>query len=784
MLQKLLKIGLLAFVLFSFIPSQVQAEGQIHVETNIGFDNKVKQYQGFPVEVTLTNKGEDISGELVIQVSPGYHSNNGSIITQVELPANSEKTIQLTVPGLGDSYYYNNQNFEHIKFYEGSWQTGKEVSLTGQTKLSPRILSDDEIVFGLLTSHPDAFNFIKSLKGPWENQHSTMPIDDKHIPTNPMGLSMFSAIVVDQYAVADLSAEQQSAIASWVSLGGQLYVTADLSADQKLGNLSRLLPMASDLKSETIDTEFFETVSEEEYPNKQVEVVIGTLHEDAVIIQKTDDEIPLITSRSYGSGEIIQLSFSPSAQTFASWDGATKYWTNAFMQQQSNNHYYYESIYDRLGWGFASIANLFPSSFLPFSLLVGVMVVYILIIFPVLFFILKKMDKREHSWWIIPALSLIICLSIFGFGGKDRIAQPQLNEITLLQIDEQGMGQGYGSVAFLSNKSGNYAMTVGTGDFLAFPISMSHNMGSSVSTAGIRNQGDQVDFLFKDVEYWSIRNVTGPLSNIETGQLDTDLQLSNKKITGTITNNTQFSFDELLFLSGRQEESLGAIAAGETLNVDIELKGSLLLAPSYRNVNYNSNQDIDDRRKEELLNQMIEFSLFERGKPSIVGLTNEEVLQTTLENSDPLVERLNVITQSVYVENLYDGPFELVTDDFAPYVYGTDHMGHYLESDLESGGRMVMASAGTYEFGYHVPEDLLDADFTQLEIKINNSPNFEYEIFISESDSYEPLDDKASFDDPKKYINEYGQMLIRVTKSDMPEQIPVPELSLKGDVKE
>ncbi|MDQ0253040.1 hypothetical protein J2S74_000412 [Evansella vedderi] len=766
--------------------SSALAEGEerLTVSTEVGFDGKVKRQQGFPIAVTITNNGPDISGDLVISVAPGWNSSHGNIITAVDIPANSERTVRLSLPGHGDMHSYGMPNMNHIRFYEGGWQDGKEVKLAGQTRLPQRMYNEEDRLIGLFTEDPDVFNFLKTVRVPHGNAYTPIPIEPDKVPTVSMGLSMLDAIITDQFSMTNLTTEQLRAIQSWISNGGRLIVGADPGVQENLGLLSELLPMGENLHSETVSTDFFNEEDTREYPSDTVEFITGTLSDNTRVTKRTEEDLPIIAVRPFGNGEVIQLAFSPSDQTFAQWDGASRYWTDAVQPALNNSNVYYDSIYDRLTWGVARATNYFPSSFLPFSALVIVFVVYVLVIFPAIYFILKKMDKREHSWWILPALSLIVCLGIFGFGGKDRIAQPQLNEVTLLTVDEQGFGQGYGSLSLLSNRRGNYTIHLGEGSFAPFPILTGYSMNGALSNVGIRHQGDQVDVLYKDVEYWSIRNVSGPILSMDVGTLDGDLQINDQQVTGTLTNNTELAFFELLLMSGRQEVSLGSIQPGETIDVSFELTGSILTAPMWRNQPYNLSEDIGERRKDELLRSLHDLNMFTRGKPALIGFSEGNLLQASLAGQDALVERLNIIVQPLVVVDAVGGPFTLNTDDLMPFVYMMDGHGFVDSHDLELGGRSVYATAGTFAFEFTVPEELLgeETTFSDLEIKIRGSDNIDYEIYNIEEDRYEALGEVTIFDQPEKYIAEYGHIVIRVQKGDMPEEMPVPEVSLKGEI--
>lgn len=74
------------------MPQDLNAASGIEVETKIGIDGKAQIGKGFPVEVTLTNNGESIKGDLIISSSKGYSSGHNQVIP-VELGAGEKKDI-------------------------------------------------------------------------------------------------------------------------------------------------------------------------------------------------------------------------------------------------------------------------------------------------------------------------------------------------------------------------------------------------------------------------------------------------------------------------------------------------------------------------------------------------------------------------------------------------------------------------------------------------------------------------------------------------------------------
>ena len=72
-------------------------------------------------------------------------------------------------------------------------------------------------------------------------------------------------------------------------------------------------------------------------------------------------------------------------------------------------------------WSFQQIVDEFPSISPPnFGLLLVMFIIYMIVVAPVLYLVLRRVDKREWSWWLIPLISIICGAAIFFFGAENK----------------------------------------------------------------------------------------------------------------------------------------------------------------------------------------------------------------------------------------------------------------------------------------------------------------------------------------------------------------------------
>lgn len=142
---------------------------------------------------------------------------------------------------------------------------------------------------------------------------------------------------------------------------------------------------------------------------------------------------------------------------------------------------------------------------------------------PVLYYYLKRKDKREYAWWIIPTLALVVSVALFLIGAKDRIVQPQIQQMAVVKISDNAAEQ-YFAQSLLSNRSGDYAF------HLSNDMNVASYTGYSTGTRDfpngrwsyVKQQQDDKQLTVKNVPYWDVESIVGS-GTIDIGKLDIQL---------------------------------------------------------------------------------------------------------------------------------------------------------------------------------------------------------------------------------------------------------------------
>ncbi|WP_347552105.1 hypothetical protein ABFG93_07920 [Pseudalkalibacillus hwajinpoensis] len=786
-------VVMLFTMLFIALQGTVSAAGAIEVESKIGIDGKAQTGKGFPVEITLTNNGESVNGDLVVSSSKGYSSGHNQVIP-VELEAGEEKTLELSMAGFGEHIQHSlnpasNSKAEHIAFYEGDFKSGDKVKLTGDLDLTPSFLPYDRLVIGVLSDNQDAFNAIKLAK---VNGSSPELIQLTSVYDSAEALEVFDMLLINEFNVAGFSDAEQEAIAEWVKRGGELVIGSSTGVEQRLGSLASLMPLKPSGKE---GVNQFELVSQKEPLNvSNFEIVTGELSETARVVFEQEDTPLVITSR-IGMGEVTQLAYNPAAKALVDWEDNDVLWEKLIQVNSNKGAFGFES-FDEMLSQLTYDSELFPGSIISVSLLTVLFAVYLLVVVPVLYLILNKRDKREWGWWIIPTLAILTSIGIYVAGAKDRLQGSQANEVTIFQVNESGMASGFGAASILTNGSGDYSVSFQGEDLSVSPkIDFNEDINYR-QLPMLENTAEGERVTFHNVEYWSTRSAMIKVPEVEMGTMTADLAVKNNQLSGTLSSGLDVDLENVYLLSGGSAYSFGSLQAGKKMDVFIdEIQNSVMGAPSsyaaqkaFPNAqNYSSSQN-EDWKEFALLEFLLMNQLLDQTEsmPVIIGYSDRSVIQTEINNKVPKRNSLNLVVQPVSVTASKEGTFTLSGDDLIPDIEAFEGGAPVYMDPVHNGEHWVDISTGVYEFVYELPEAIRESDVNYRELSIQfDSVNSGSEIHLMKQGKKETLLDQQSqtfTDNLNSYITDNGEIVIQVDQtSNFDSQFFIPRISLKGE---
>lgn len=791
--RNLLIAFLIAFIGCFFHIETASAAPKLDVKAEVGIANKVKFYTPLPLKLTITNSGSAFSGDLVIDAAESYSVGSG-LVYPLDIAEGETKTVQLYLNGLSDDFMYSGvQQPNLFTFYEGGIEKGNSVRYTGNKSVRPQFFDQESTFVYTLTENSDRLAAFLRLR-----QNATYNVEVFHLnqikdyefPSDAKGLEIANVLAVDEISLSDFTQEQQQAILSWVEQGGTLLIGASDQVEATAGIFKEYLPLSLSTEKVNVSQESLKALSKDGTFSQGIEVYKAQEKEGSVRILGEGETI-LASATKLGSGRIIQTAFSLGDQPLASMDGYSKLITNILSLQTQTPSYGtpYGNFNDYLPYEVGSVNELFPSFEVSTTLLIIIVIIYILFVGPILYFVLKRLDKREHAWWLIPVVSILLSLCMFIFGAKDRLMQSQIQQAAYYKVEGSDLRGSY-METILTNRSGDFTFT--TDENTTAVASRNRNyMGESSAILHEKSyvkqhaNGSTINLL--NLNYWSVQSIVGQSQVKGAGNMDIQLKLTNGRVEGTVTNNFPFKLHDVAIWSGSREIKLGDIEPNGTLDVSKEVKGSVLLSPSIGNYNYSSPQS-----KEELLPMRLEKLKYGAGNlidgeksPAIIAWTDQALVGIKLDGNVEVSPAAYLI-QTFEPEIELSGEFTLDKETLEENIEPTSASG-YMELVNEATNEWFL-DKGEYGYSVYLPKELLeDSTWTEINISNKNANLIEMAILNIKTSQYEEIDDnsKTITTNLEQYISEDGylKLLVRLTNNDTGRAIRMPEVEIKGVAK-
>lgn len=786
-LALLLPLALIA-ALLPILPAEAKAataEGGLQVTTEFGYGGKINDGRWNPLKVTLTSD-RDLSGDLVVQVAPQNGMSESTYVRRIELPAGTAKEVTLAIPG--GSY---SKNTSMVRFYSGSVEKGDSLPFRkGKSYISSS--SQYGGLVGVLSSDPDTMNFLNLLQGSGQTV-SIAPLEAADIGDDPMLLDGLDVLVMNDFASDTLSEGQSNAIRTWVERGGALVLGGGAGYAKTVGALDDLSPVEASGGTVSVTAASLASGGGgKDLPAGTSLTAAKASAKPEADVRYDNDGLPLIASIPVQAGKVWYSAYDLSLEPLSSWAGSADLW-GGLLQSDLQIANMNGGMYGNSYYNMSYMLDYFPSLHMPkLSGLVWMLLVYVIVVAPILYLVLRKFDKREWAWVFIPLVAIVSSAAIYMAGSSDKTNEIA-HTISYVKMDGEGKGVRSSSTALFVPNSGSYTVDfpkgtrvsmMGTDAFMGNNGLVSGELGSFV-----REEPDTTQLRLGGMSYWSVAKFgVEETGSVETGRLSTQLTADEKgEVSGSVVNETDMPLSDAALIAGGKLYKLGTLEPGgsASLGKSITLSSGYYDIGSYLFPSQTSANDPYIRQRSMAQNVQV-------GSP-INGSTGIEnaFLIAFAENADDTLDvggksvnndRITMYTQPASVELVQNGEINI------PYGYVGGSVIHTNTTQVSDDGMgRFSASPGTMTIGYTLPS-VGKVDYAQLDVNLpdGKTQTASFELWNEAKGEWEPVNWKVggvsqTYDNAADYVNDGNAVQLRVRVNEWT-TLAMPQIKLKGAV--
>lgn len=764
---------LLLALLVPALPARAASAIQIEARALVGGRYEVGGWMA--ISVTLVNDGEPTEGTLAAE------TDSGVVQRFVEMPAGARKVVML---------YLQPEAFQRrvtVRYEEpnGSVQAEVETRVLEQSSAQFAVVGDGAGTLRPQLSVGDDVGLPAPL---------TLTLAD--LPERSEPLDGLAAIVWADDSSA-LSEAQRLSIERWVGNGGQLVVVGGPDWQARTAGFTDLLPLQDLVALDGIPQDSFASwAGTEEAALESATVSAGTLREGARSLVRGEDDTILASMRTVGSGRVILLGSDLATDEYRGWEGSPRLWarllpTNAALEQFFGG-FPPEEAQNAMG---SALGNL-PSLEVPSAeLLLVVIVAYILLIGPISYVVLRRMDRRELAWVTAPLLVVLFTACSFGIGNSMKGSEVVINQISLIRSSGAGTAATVESYAgIFSPDRSTYDLTVEADALMAKMRPINFDGRARPPSDVVVEQGDPAHLRDLAIGVFGFEAVRADAIVERDPVMSVTWSGEGGEVIGTVTNDGELPIQDVAYVSSSGGDMIAdELAPGESVEFTVEtrnLNGSSASDQVYGFGGFDSGnaEQREMLMRRQVIDSLVGFGGFMPGMelgsgsgrgPYVIGWHDDPgPIPVTVDDLEAQRYAQSVEVVSV-LPTVLTGEVEIGPERMGVAILAT-------EGDTSSGGPgMVMIGEGSVTYSVALPLEATDMAVSDLEILVGPDPSMVlgdqgggfggfwpdgYTLEVRDPSTGEwtlvgDISDQSRFEieDPATAIGETGRIEIKIT---------------------
>lgn len=407
-----------------------------------------------------------------------------------------------------------------------------------------------------------------------------VPMSIADLPEQALGLSGLHALLFEDVPTADLSDLQRDALHEWVIRGGQLIVGGGTESQRTLAGLPAALRPVDLAGQETVPPESLFGPSAAglvavPYSSLTPRTPEGNRPPYPVTLSALAGQVQPAVELTLGRGAVMALAFPLGHPALVAWEGAVDLWAELLRGRNELPAGFApeNTTFDGFTEGnlAASLTSLPALDFPPLGLIAALVLAYIVLVGPVTYVVLRRLDRQHLGWVVVPALTVVFAGLTYGIGFAQRGGDVVMNQVTLIEPVEGAadLARVRSFVGIFSPERRSYRLAAASqsdSSPLLRPISVQGPWDVNASGASgvfLQDVSPGAAAESFEIAQWSMRALSAD-SIVPFGNVDARLLVDGDRLTAEVHNRSAVALQDVTLLQGERVARLGTIAPGAT----------------------------------------------------------------------------------------------------------------------------------------------------------------------------------------------------------------------------
>jgi hypothetical protein len=511
------------------------------------------------VSVTVRNDGPPVRGELRLE---GQRQGVTVYTVEVDLPTTSEKRFVLYgQPALLRS------ELQAVLVTGGRSIASATVKVTTHDSTRP--------IVAIVAERPERLaGDVRAAGAGGPNPVDVISLRAADLPPRVEPWFALDQLIWQDVDASELSPDQVNALKSWVAAGGRLVVLGGTTGATSLGALpSEILPYRPNETVVASPGDVRALLGNVTLAGGTFPSMAGTLERGWALASSGSHVIA--AEAPYGRGATTIIGLDPTQPEIAGSAAARALWRRTLSSSRPE-------VRPFTGLDDGSIAgalNQLPSVELPrVEQLFGLLAGYILLVGPLNYFVLRRLDRREWAWLTIPALVVVFAVGSYGLGRLLKGDDVIVNQLSIVRVGggtSEGLAQTY--IGVFSPTRQRFDIAVGGSPLVSSVVS--NQDPAAVSQPLDVVGGDRTRVRGYQVGYGALRGFRAEAA-VPAPLVESTLRFVGGRLTGEVRNRSTVPLEAAAIVFGNGVQVLGQIDPGEARSVDVAVSGEIVFGLS------------------------------------------------------------------------------------------------------------------------------------------------------------------------------------------------------------